>query len=262
MLLHNNFTRSYFSKPSSCIRLALLLACLSCPLQLQAKPFDWSLWNHILQHYLHSGTVDGINTMLIDYRSLKQDPDFYRIATMLKSYDPTSLDHKNKEAFYINSYNYFAVKLVIENWPVQSIQDIGIFFWPVWRHTAGYINGRKVTLNQIEHEILRPMGDPRIHFAINCASLSCPDLRNEAYDARQLDTQLDDQSRRFMNNPGKGAQSHDSKIWISAIFDWFEEDFVKANGSVRDFITQYSEISDDIKLARGGLPYNWSVNGE
>ena len=258
MLSPANFCRCLFSHSSCGARLVLLTLCLLCPLQAQSEPFDWKSWDHILKQYIHSGTADGIQAELIDYRALKRDPDFYRIADALRSYDPANLKDKEKMAFYINSYNFFAAKLVVENWPINSIQDIGIFFWPVWRRTAGNINGHKVTLNQIEHEILRPMGDPRIHFAINCASLSCPDLRNEAYDARQLDSQLDEQSKRFMDNPGKGVHSNGSTIRISAIFDWYEEDFATTGGVV-SFIRQYRKLPSPITNIEY-MPYNWHLN--
>ena len=258
MLSLANFCRCLFSYSYCRARLGLLTVCLLCPLQAQSEPFDWKSWDHILKHYIHSGTADRIQAELIDYRALKRDPDFYRLADALKSYDPASLNDKEKMAFYINSYNYFAVKLVVENWPVNSIQDIGIFFWPVWRHTAGYINGHKVTLNQIEHEILRPMGDPRIHFAINCASLSCPDLRNEAYNGRQLDSQLDEQCKRFMDNPSKGVQINGSTIRISSIFDWYEEDFATTGGAA-SFIRQYRKLPSPITNMEY-MPYNWRLN--
>lgn len=258
MLLSANMTSSLVSNTSSCIRIFSLLLCLLFPLSVQAESFDWKLWNHMLRQYMHTETVASIQAELIDYRALKQDPDFYRIASALKSYDPSGLDNNDRKAFYINSYNYFAAKLVVEHWPVQSIQDIGIFFWPVWKRTAGYINGQKITLKQIEHTILRPMGDPRIHFAINCASLSCPDLRNEAYEAQRLDAQLDEQSKRFVHNLGKGVQSHGGKLRVSAIFDWYEEDFT-AIGGVVAFIRQYRELPSPITNIEY-MPYNWHLN--
>ena len=117
-----------------------------------------------------------------------------------------------------------------------------------------------VTLDEIEHQILRPMGEPRIHFAIVCASLSCPDLRREAFTAERLDAQLQEQTQAFLDNVSKGLQLAGTRVEVSQIFDWFEEDFDSAGG-VEAFVRRYRELPDQIRL-RADIPYNWNLNAQ
>ena len=152
-----------------------------------------------------------------------------------------------------------ALKMVIEHYPLGSIKDIGSFFNPVWDRPAGKINGKTVSLGDIEHKILRPMGEPRIHLAIVCASVSCPDLRNEPYTAASLNTQLDEQARSFLNNENKGLRVSKKNIQISKIFNWFEEDF-KQTGGVEAFIRRYRPNLADLSID-ANIPYDWSLNG-
>ena len=128
----------------------------------------------------------------------------------------------------------------------------------------GVVGGKETTLHVIEHEILRKMGDPRIHAAIVCASVSCPDLRQEAFTAENLDVQLDDQLKQFLANPGKGLKIDrvDKRISLSRIFDWFEEDF-EPKGGVLKFIARYVPEKDREWIAKGSvsyLDYNWDLN--
>lgn len=119
----------------------------------------------------------------------------------IKQFPVKNLSSREKKlAFYINSYNILALKMVVDHWPLKSIKDIGSLFRPVWGKVAGTISGKLVSLDDIENDIIRPMGEPRIHLAIVCASVSCPDLRTEPYTAKKLDSQLDEQVRLFLNN--------------------------------------------------------------
>lgn len=220
--------------------------------------FDWQPWEALLQKYVTPGAYDGIASNLVDYQALSREKSFFGIAKALKKYDPSSLRGDEKEAFYINAYNYFAARLIVTHWPVDSIRDIGNLFWPVWYHDAGNINGHDISLNEIEHEILIPMGDPRIHFAIVCASMSCPNLRREAYDGGRLNEQLAQQISELVNNPDKGVHISDGVLTVSALFDWFQEDF-DAQGGVVKFLRQYRELPDTINAVEY-MPYNWHVN--
>nr|WP_246480247.1 DUF547 domain-containing protein [Motiliproteus sediminis] len=178
---------------------------------------------------------------------------------MLERTDPSTLSGANaKKAFYINAYNILAIDLVLKHWPVESIRDIGSWIRPVWRREAGKIAGEPVTLHQVEHEILRPMGDPRIHMAIVCASLSCPDLAARPYRGSALEQQLDHQTRLFLSNPKKGAAERGEALAISKIFDWFAADF-ESGGGVRAWLRRYGVMSEADTLRY--LPYDWRVNG-
>ena len=141
-----------------------------------------------------------------------------------------------------------------------------VFFSPVWGKTAGVVGGKGITLDEIEHGILRKMGEPRIHIAIVCASVSCPDLRTESYTEKKLNTQLDDQMKSLLANRGKGLHidRQKGKIYISSIFKWFKKDF-ESSGGVVEFITPYSPEQDRKYLEEKNykvsyLDYDWGLN--
>ena len=227
---------------------------------LSAAEPDWSRYNRILQDYVKPEKHYNTSLNWVDYSRLKKEPVFEKVVGQIENYPVTKLISKEEKlAFYINAYNILALKTVLNHWPVQSIKDAGSFIYPVWYRDAGKIGGKTVTLNEIEHEVLRPMGEPRIHFAIVCASVSCPDLRTEAYTAAELHRQLNDQAQRFLDNPSKGFIAENSQAHISQIFDWFRGDFKKRD-SVKAFIRNHIKLPENIKL-KTDLPYNWSVNG-
>ena len=142
---------------------------------------------------------------------------------------------------------------------MESIKDVGSLFRPVWGKTAGIIGGKEVSLDDIENDIIRPMGEPRIHLAIVCASVSCPDLLTEPYMAEKLNSQLDGQARIFLHNDKKGLRIGKKTIHISKIFDWFEKDFTNAGG-VETFIRNYHPDLPDLDID-ADIDYDWSVNG-
>jgi hypothetical protein len=142
---------------------------------------------------------------------------------------------------------------------LKSIKDVGSLFHPVWGKVAGTISGKLVSLDDIENDIIRPMGEPRIHLAIVCASVSCPDLRTEPYTAEKLDSQLDEQVQLFLNNNKKGLWLGKKAIHTSKIFDWFEKDFAKVGG-VETFIRHYRPNLPKLAID-ADIDYDWSVNG-
>jgi hypothetical protein len=171
-------------------------------------------------------------------------------------------------AFWINAYNILAIDVVARNYPVSSIKDAGSLLRPVWKRRAGTIEERDVTLDGIEHRTLRPMGDPRIHGAIVCASLSCPPLRREPYRAESLDAQLDDNVRRWLADPRKGVAVGPGlhTLRVSSIFKWFAEDF-EAQGGVPAFVERHGPDEAGALIREGGarvgigyLDYDWSLN--
>jgi hypothetical protein len=157
-------------------------------------------------------------------------------------------------AYWINTYNAYTVKLILDNYPIKSIKDIK----DPWSKKFFSLGNKKYSLEEIEHEILRKMDEPRIHFAINCASFSCPNLLNEAYTEEKLEQQLKVVSKNFINDKTKNTIGT-IKIEISKIFDWFEGDF-KTKGSVIDFINQYSIVKISRNAKINYKEYNWSLN--
>jgi|TARA_B110000008_G_scaffold164383_1_gene164696 hypothetical protein len=229
--------------------------------QYSAANFDWSDYSSLLADNITQAEKSGITSNLVNYQAFANDPKFHSLINQLASYDPSILEGNDKMAFYINTYNIFAINLVIENKPHKSIRNIGSWFSPVWQKPAGILNGKPVSLDTIEHKILRKMEEPRIHFAIVCASMSCPDLRKEAYVGENLDRQLEDQTRSFLADKEKGLRIDNEKIYISKIFDWFSEDFSKdkSEAGILQFIAKY-QIEARRFSGYKTLDYDWQLN--
>jgi len=231
-----------------------------------ARPFDFSLWDEILKDHVSQTSRDGVELAGLDYDALSGDKRLNQIVSKLHHYQPEFASVKEKISFWLNVYNIFAVKMVITNPGVKSIRDAGSFFSSVWVKNAGIVGGKTYSLDDIEHKILRPLGDPRIHAAIVCASVSCPDIRREAYDGKRLDSQLDQQWRDFLDNRNKGLRidRKNNRIYLSKIFKWFPEDF-DVKGGVRTFIASYKNpgAAEFIKNEENEIlymDYIWALN--
>ncbi len=221
---------------------------------------DWRDYAALLAAHLKPGERFGITLNQVDYAALAADSHYSAALAALQNFPLARLDGPREQlAFFINAYNLFAIKMVVDHQPVASIKDVGNLLWPVWKRAAGTLDGLTVTLDDIEHARLRVLGEPRMHFAIVCASLSCPDLRSEPYRAASLDMQLDDQVKRFLGNPGKGLRVTGETVHVSKIFAWFAQDF-SAQGSVASFIAGYHELPTGAKM-EADLDYDWRLNG-
>jgi hypothetical protein len=204
---------------------------------------------------------------LVDYKGFKADEQaFNQYLAMLSKNPPAANWPKNEQiAYWVNAYNAFTIRLILNHYPVQSIKDIGSkikipFVTTPWADKFFSIAGEKMSLDNIEHGILRKkFDDPRIHFTLVCASISCPRLRNEAYAAAQLDKQLDDQGRDFLNNPAKNKVGK-SAAQLSKYFDWYKGDWQQNGQSVVKWVNRYAttKMDDDAKITY--LDYNWSLN--
>lgn len=237
----------------------LLIGLLVTSLNGFAEEPNWSTYKQVLSH-VKPGTKNGVELMLVNYPAIKSDSSLDKAYQELSAFKLGSLSsHEERLAFFINVYNILALKMVADHWPAESIKDSGSLLSPVWDKPAGELDGKQVTLGEVEHKILRPMVEPRIHLAIVCASVSCPDLRNEPYTAAQLNKQLDEQARNFLANPAKGLKIEKDSLRVSQIFDWFEKDFA-ASGDVKGFIKKYKPDAPDLKI-KANLPYDWDVNG-
>ena len=229
--------------------------------------FDFSDWEVLIKKHVRPKTVDGILINAVDYKNLKNELGFNKLLTRLNSVRMDSLkSREEKLVFWVNTYNILAAKMVTEHFPIESIKDLGSFFTKVWDKPAGNVAGKERTLNEIEHEILRKMDEPRIHVAIVCASVSCPDLRLEAFKVKRLNEQLDDQMKVFLKSSEKGMKidNERNRVYLSSIFKWFEDDF-KSRGGVLKFIANYVSPDVEKKLTRSGikiyyLEYNWAIN--
>ena len=231
-----------------------------------AAALDLDLYAQLLER--HTRAVEDIASTRVDYAAVSRDPDWRLLLRSLEASQTDALEGREAMAFWINAYNILAIEVVARNYPVASIKDVGSLLRPVWKRRAGTIDGREVTLDGIEHRTLRPLGDPRIHGAIVCASLSCPPLRREPYREEPLDAQLDDNVRRWLADPRKGvAVDPDGRtLRASSIFKWFAKDF-EAQGGVLAFLERHGPDAVRALLREEGerirlryLDYDWSLN--
>lgn len=245
------------------IAVSVILACLVLSCDKQATrtltgKVNWSVYEIALQKTVVEARRAGVNVNLVNYAELRENKPFLVLADDLAKMELRFANKMEKMAFYINAYNYFAIKIVLDKFPEKSIRDIGNVVQPVWKRTVGKIAGKDVSLDSIEHKVLRSMGEPRIHFAIVCASLSCPNLRRELYTAEKLEYQLEDQARGFINDDTKGAVERDGKLYLSKIFSWFGDDFEK-DGGVLPFVRRYRQGLDSYDKFKT-MDYHWELN--
>ncbi|MEH6406973.1 MAG: DUF547 domain-containing protein [Leeuwenhoekiella sp.] len=211
---------------------------------------DHSEWTDLLQKHVN-------NAGYVDYDGFKKDrPALDKYLDKLASLDPDN-DWSVQEllAYYINLYNANTVKLILDNYPTKSIQDIKGAF------TKGFIpiNNRELSLGGLENGILRKMNEPRVHFAINCASVSCPKLLNEAYTAAKINEQLDMVTKGFINSDKNDISASNPKV--SSLFDWYKKDFITdKTPTVIDFINQYSNTKIKSGTTLQYKDYNWNLN--
>jgi hypothetical protein len=219
-----------------------------------------TLYQALLTDYVSPGEKNGLSANMVNYGDIRNDERLNKLMTRLQNYPLESLDTKQKKtAFYLNAYNILSITKVADNWPLAKLKSLGSFLKPVWTHPAGKVCGEKMTLRILERDILMQLNEPRVHFALNCASMSCPNLRLEPYKADILEFQLDDQVKAFMSQEGKGMlMVSDGKVKLSKIFEWFGDDF-EPLGGVSDFIQAYLPSSDKPWEITGYLNYDWDV---
>ena len=220
-------------------------------------------WSELLDRFVEDGTVD--------YQGFKKnETELDRYLSVLDKTDPETLSESDQLAFYINGYNAYTVKLILDNFknakPPLSIRKIGGIFTSPWGISFVRIGGKTYSLDEVEHEIIRPrFGEPRIHFAVNCASKSCPPLIKVAYEGETIDEQLEKSTRDFLMN-----RSHNylegSTLYLSSIFKWYGEDFQDDPAS---FVRAHSGGALAEQLGNQGsevkvkfLDYDWSLNGK
>jgi len=238
------------------IALLALLASLA-PLSAPAALPDYGELDGVLLRNVRNGFVD--------YAGIRADPAFARFVASLGNTSPEDLEGRDAElAFFINAYNALAIQGILDGYsPATRLSRRNFFQGREYR-----LLGEPITLEDLEEERLLPLGEPRVHFAIVCASLSCPRLANRAYRPDQLQQQLDEAARRFINDgtrnrfdPGR------SQAFLSEIFAWYRQDFSQDAGSVQKYLARYAgEPGVAELLAKDGfkvryLDYDWNLNG-
>lgn len=258
--------RSFVMKIAQLIAVIVLSVCMSLGSMVLAgsahaeSAVDDSLYGELLKKYV----IDGV----VNYQGFKNEEDkLDRYLKILENVNSKTLSHDKQFTFYINAYNAWTIKLILSGYPgIKSIKDLGNILRSPWKKKICRIDGGIITLDDIEHKILRPrFRDPRVHFAIVCASKGCPPLISEPYRGEVLNQQLDNSARAFINNPERN-RLEGNILYVSSIFKWFAEDF---NDDIIGFFRKY--VPDDVKskLERTRdsikikyLSYDWSLNGK
>lgn len=271
----SSFRRIYLSSPKIpfilkqsvipvCILFFVVLFGLGCknkiPVSISQTPAPHAIWDSLLQRWVNS--EGGVN-----YKGfIKDSLRLNQYLGLLATHPPSpGWSREEKMAYWINAYNAFTIQLILRHYPLKSIKDISSgpiipFVHSPWDIRFIILGGQKYDLNKIEHEMLRrDFNDPRIHFAINCASRSCPALANEAYKAEILNHQLDLSSQKFLNDTSKNKISQDP-LYLSKIFSWYKGDFTRNGESVVDFISKYSRRDIQPQISIEYLDYDWSLN--
>ena len=215
------------------MRTLLLALLLSMAPALQASTFDHQhqAWTTLLHR--HVSWVDNGHASVVDYEALRKDSSeldsYLDTLSGVSQAEYQRWNRAQRLAFLINAYNAFTVKLVVEHYPVDSIKSIGSLFTSPWERKFIPILGQTLSLDEIEHGLIREPGvfdEPRIHFAVNCASIGCPALRDEAFTADLLEKQLEDSQTRFLSDASRNRfNSSKGHFEVSKIFDWYGADF-------------------------------------
>ncbi len=231
------------------------------------RTVDHSDWAGMLKRHV---TQDDNGLNRVDYAAWKREnrEELLAYIDKLESVEVTKLSRREQFAYWVNLYNAVTVALILKHYPVDSIRDIdispGFFSDGPWGAKLVEVGGVKLSLDNIEHDILRVnWHDPRVHYAVNCASVGCPNLARDAYTGKRLDEQLDAAARAYIASP-RGVHFDGGRLTVSKIYRWYDEDFGNAEPGVITHISEYAEGETAERLA--GLSsiddyeYDWSLN--
>lgn len=242
------------------LRMLILALVFMGPPSLEAVEPDYGGYDAALKAHVDDGWVD--------YKGLRRSPaglnSFLAQASTVGRQEFDAWGPAAKKAFLINLYNAATLRLVLDHYPVKSIKEIGGVFKGPWKQPVVPLFGAKATLDHVEHEMLRKMGDPRIHFAIVCASKGCPRLISEAYRPKDLDAQLDQAAKVFLHEKGKN-EIEPGRVCFSPLFKWFKGDFVAKAGSLEAFVGPYLSAEERAAVTKAAgrydyFGYDWTLN--
>jgi Protein of unknown function, DUF547 len=256
--------------------LALILALFASFTQAQGFDHNYAAWDALVKK--HVRWLPDNKQSRADYAGFARERgELKKVLDTLSAVPKAEFDGWSRDqrmAFLINAYNAFTVEVILTKWPdIKSIKELGTFNRGPWKNEFFTLLGAKHHLDWIEHEELRPKyADPRVHAAVNCASIGCPALRTEAFTAAKLEAQLEDGMQRFMGDRTRNRVK-DGKIEASSIFKWFREDFEKGHkgiAKVEDVFARYAvqltdKADEQAALKAKSLPvthldYDWSLN--
>lgn len=227
---------------------------------------DHAAWNRFLAAYLVPG-ADGVNRLAYAraQRSGRAMLDGYLAA--LEAVPVSRLNRAEQRAYWINLYNAATTRIVLDHYPIKSIRDIslgpGVFDFGPWSAKAVQVEGERLSLDDIEHGILRPIWrDPRLHYALNCAALSCPSLQPVAFTAANTDQLLEAAARAYVNDP-RGVRIANGRLVVSSIYNWYRADFGPDEAAVMAHLRHYAAPALAARLARFRAPddyaYDWRL---
>ena len=230
---------------------------------------DHRAWQEFLSEYVRADDT-GMNRVSYAAVSMADKTELDEYVRRQSKLAITEYPRDEQLAFWLNLYNALTVKVILDHYPVQSIKRIDIS--PVWFSSGPWgrklvnIEGHALSLDDIEHRILRPIWkDPRIHYAVNCASVGCPDLGHTAYSAANIESELSHAARSYVNHP-RGVAMQKSQVRLSSIYKWFEDDFGGSEDAVLDHIRQYAsgELKHNLDNVSGisGYEYDWGLNDQ
>ncbi|GAB2199453.1 DUF547 domain-containing protein [Sessilibacter sp. MAH4] len=226
---------------------------------------DHSKWQTVLDAYLVSNHPSGINRFNYKAVSKADKSALESYINDLKNTDPREYNLAEQKAYWINLYNALTVNLILDNYPVKSITKLGGFFsFGPWDKEIITIEGETLTLNNIEHGILRPIWkDNRIHYAVNCASMGCPNLSATAFTAENTEALLDQSAKDYVNHT-RGVKIEGDKMQVSSIYEWYKVDFGGTDASLIEHLKLYAEpqLQEKLNSFSGKITdsYDWSLN--
>jgi len=227
-------------------------------------------WQLILDRYLETNAPSKVNLFRYSSVSKADRATLESYLNMLQKTDPRDYSKKEQKAYWINLYNALTVELILKNYPVKSITKLGesIFAFGPWDDEVTKVAGRKLSLNDIEHKILRPIWkDPRIHYAVNCASFSCPNLSSKAFTSPNTNELLENGARAYVNHP-RGVNLKKGDLLLSSIYDWYIDDFGGDHKSLLKHLKHYAkpklkkqlELFEQTNSGDIDHDYNWNLN--
>jgi hypothetical protein len=231
-----------------------------------AERVDHTSWGEFLEAYLVSDDPSGVNLVRYGDVSATDRRSLQRYIDRLEALQVSSLNRNEQLAYWINLYNAATVELILDNYPLKSIRDIGggLFSNGPWDDALLTVEGESLTLNDVEHRIIRPIWqDPRIHYVVNCASIGCPNLYPRPLTADTIEEVFEASARDYTNHP-RGVRFHGNRLVLSEIFNWYVADFGDSFGGVVDHLTGYVDGETASRLrsydGRVRYEYDWSLN--
>ena len=226
-------------------------------------------WPVVMQNYLSGPDVDGL--IRIDYKALAASESDRAVLKgyikHLESQNPDTMTDAEAVSYWANLYNAVTVDVIVDNYPVKSIKEIksGILSPGPWKLKLVTVNGKELSLDDIEHGIMRKhFPSPHVHYMVNCASIGCPNIKPGEWKAATLDEDRETAARAFINSP-RGVTINGNKLTLSSIYSWFDEDFGGNKKSVLKHIREFAGEDLATAIDNGatirGYDYDWSLNG-